>query len=102
MLIVKMVWILLKMYRLVTKNVLGTSKFTSRGFEIDMDKEWEIYDFETLIKEKTGISIYESNREEIMDYLKKNGVEFDDKALYWRLVDILWKTVRKSLGGQVS
>jgi lysyl-tRNA synthetase class 2 len=88
-----------EMYRLVTKNVLGTSKFTSRGFEIDMDKEWEIYDFETLIKEKTGISIYESNREEIMDYLKKNGVEFDDKALYWRLVDILWKTVRKSLGG---
>jgi len=88
-----------EMYRRVTKNVLGTSKFISKGFEIDMDAEWQIYDFETVIKEGTGISIYESTKEEIMDYLKKNEVEFDPNAPYWRLVDILWKIVRKTLGG---
>lgn len=88
-----------EMYRRVTKNVLGTSKFTAKGFEIDMDAEWQIYDFETVIKEGTGISIYNSTKEEIIGYLKKNEIEFDPNASYWRLVDILWKIVRKTLGG---
>ena len=44
-----------EMYRRVTKNVLGTSKFTAKGFEIDMDAEWQIYDFETVIKEGTEL-----------------------------------------------
>lgn len=88
-----------EMYRRVTKKVLGTSKFVSKGYEIDMDNEWEIYDFETVIKEGTGISIYEATKEEVIEYLKQAEVEFEPDALYWRLVDILWKTVRKTLSG---
>lgn len=88
-----------EMYRRVTKNVLGTSKFMSKGFEIDMDSEWKVYDFETIIKEKTGIGIYEATREQIINKLNEEGIEFDDNAPYWRLVDILWKVVRKTIGG---
>jgi Lysyl-tRNA synthetase (class II) len=88
-----------EMYRRVTKNVLGTSKFTTKGYEIDMDAEWSIYDFETVVKEGTGISIYEATKEEIIDYLKKSDIEFEPEAPYWRLVDILWKLVRKTLSG---
>lgn len=88
-----------KMYRLVTKNVLGTSKFTSKGYSIDMDDEWEIYDFETIIKEGTGISIYEATKEDIIKRLEEANVEFDPAIPYWRLVDVLWKVVRKTLTG---
>lgn len=88
-----------EMYRRVTKAVLGTSKFKYKDYEMDMDADWEVYDFETIIKERTGISIYEASAEDIMNKLKEEKVEFDDDAGFWRLVDILWKVVRKTLSG---
>ncbi len=88
-----------EMYRKIVKSVLGTSKFTTKGFEIDMDAEWQIYDFETVIKEGTGIDIYNSTKEQIIEKLKEENVPYEPTAPYWRLVDILWKIVRKTLGG---
>lgn len=88
-----------EMYRRVVKNVLGTSVFTTKDFVIDIDAEWKIYDFETVIKEGTGISIYEDTKEDIIEILKREGIEFEPDAPYWRLVDILWKVVRKTLAG---
>lgn len=88
-----------EMYRRVTKAVMGSSKFTARGFEIDMDAEWEIYDFETIIEQKMGINIFNTTEGEIIAKLESLGVEFDPKVGFWRLVDILWKAVRKDLAG---
>jgi len=88
-----------EMYRRVTKAVMGTSKFTTRGFEIDMDDEWEVYDFETVIEEKMGINIFNTTKEEVIAKLNEKGVEYDPKSGYWRLVDVLWKIVRKDLSG---
>ena len=88
-----------EMYRKVTKAVLGSSKFTSKAYEVDMDDEWEIYDFETIIKERSKIDIYNSDKEEVIKYLEANNQEFNPDLPYWRLIDILWKTIRKSLSG---
>lgn len=88
-----------EMYRRVTKAVMGTSKFKTRGFEIDMDDEWIIYDFETIIEEKMGINIFNTTKEEVIAKLDEKGVEYDPKSGFWRLVDILWKVVRKDLSG---
>lgn len=88
-----------EMYRRVTKAVMGSSKFITRGFEIDMDAEWIIYDFETVIEEKMGINIFNTTKEEVIAKLNEKGVEYDSKSGYWRLVDILWKVVRKDLSG---
>jgi len=88
-----------EMYRRVIKTTLGTSKFTSRGFEIDIDDEWQIYDFETIIKEKTGINIYDTNEKHIMEKLDELEMKYDPTAGFWRLVDVLWKVARKELGG---
>ncbi len=88
-----------EMYRRVTKAVMGSSKFTTRGFEIDMDKEWEIYDFETIIEEKMGINVFSATKEDVIAKLEENKVVYDPKVGYWRLVDVLWKVVRKELAG---
>lgn len=88
-----------ELYRKITKAVMGTSKFTARGFEIDMDKEWEIYDFQEVIKENTGVDIYDTSLEDIKEKLESFNVVFDPNLGYWRLVDVLWKVVRKDLSG---
>lgn len=88
-----------EMYRRVTKAVMGTSKFTTRGFDIDMDAEWEIYDFQAIIQEKTGIDIFDTTKEAIMKKLDDNHIKYDPSIGFWRLVDVLWKLVRKNLSG---
>ncbi len=87
------------MYRKITKAVMGSSKFTTRGFDIDMDQEWEIYDFETIIEEKTGVNIFTADKKVVEDRLDAYHVEYDPGLGFWRLVDILWKVVRKDLSG---
>lgn len=88
-----------ELYRKITLAVMGSSKFTTRGFDIDMDQEWEIYDFETIIEDKTGINIFSHSKEDIVDKLKALKVEHDPNLGFWRLVDVLWKVVRKDLAG---
>lgn len=88
-----------KLYREVTKAVMGSSKFKTRGFEIDMDVEWEIYDFETIIEEKTGVNIFNTTKEAVEAKLDAYEVEYDPNMGFWRLIDTLWKVVRKDLAG---
>ena len=88
-----------EMYRKATEAVMGKTKFSSRGFEIDLGEEWAIYDFETVIKEKFGIGIYEADTKQLKDKLDELKVAYDPKQNYWRLVDVLWKEARKTLSG---
>ena len=88
-----------EMYRRITKAVMGSSKFSTRGFDIDMDNDWEVYDFETIIEEKTGVNIFNTTKEDIMKKLDSLHVEYDPKVGFWRMVDVLWKVVRKDLSG---
>ncbi len=88
-----------ELYKKIVHAVIGGSKFRSKGFDIDIDAEWEIYDFEEVIEKAHGINIFEATSEEIKAKLAELQVAYDTKLGYWRLVDILWKTVRKNLAG---
>ena len=88
-----------KMYKEVAKAVLGNLKFERAGHKIDLSKKWEVYDFEKLIKEKTGVDIYSSTKKEISEKLKKLKIDFDPNVEKWRLVDLLWKFCRRQISG---
>lgn len=88
-----------ELYKEIVMAVLGTHKFSCRGYEVDFSKKWEVYDYEELIKKETGISIYNAEKEDIQKRLKELKVEFDPKVDKWRLVDILWKVCRKKISG---
>lgn len=87
-----------EMYKKVAKEVIGTLKFNSHGYEVDLGKKWELYDYKTIIKKNTGIDIYKVDKSIIEKKLKELKVEYKpgDK---WRLVDCLWKYCRKKLAG---
>ncbi|MCK9569233.1 lysine--tRNA ligase [Candidatus Pacearchaeota archaeon] len=88
-----------EMYKKVTKEVLGTLKFKTHDYEVDLGKEWKKYDYEKLIKDKTGIEIYKDDEKKIKKKLDELKVEYDKRVDKWRLVDILWKYCRKTLAG---
>ncbi len=87
------------LYKKVAKATLGSLKFEAQGHKIDLGKKWEKYDFEKLIKEKTKIDIYKTDKKEIMNFLKKEKIDFDPEVDKWRMVDLLWKFCRKQISG---
>lgn len=88
-----------EMYKKVAKEVLGSLKFESHGHKVDLGKKWEIYEYDKLIKTKTGIDIWQADEKEIKKKLDELQVEYDKNVGKWRLVDSLWKFCRKNLGG---
>ena len=88
-----------ELYKKVAMEVLGTLKFKTHGYDVDLGKKWENYDYESLIKEKTGINIYKDDEKKMMKKLDELKIEYDKRVDKWRLVDILWKVCRKQLSG---
>ncbi len=88
-----------KLYKKVAKEVLGSLKFETHGFKIDLSKKWELYDYEKTIKKYTGIDIYKDDEKKIKKKLEALKVEYDKRVDKWRLIDILWKYCRRQLTG---
>ena len=88
-----------EMYKKIAKEVLGTMQFKTHGYEIDLGKKWETYDYADLIKKETKIDIFQAKESEIKKVLDKLNLEYDKTMDKWRLVDRLWKYCRKSLTG---
>ena len=88
-----------EMYKKIAKEVLGSLKFETHGYQVDFGKKWELYDYESIIKKHTGIDIYKADEKQIKKKLDELKVEYDPKVDKWRLVDILWKYARKKLSG---
>lgn len=87
------------LYKEVARATLGTLKFERQGHKIDLSKKWERYDFEKLIKDKTGVDIYKADKKEITKRLDSLKIDYDPEVDKWRLVDLLWKYCRKQLSG---
>jgi lysyl-tRNA synthetase, class II len=88
-----------EMYKKIAMEVLGTLKFKTHGYEVDFGKKWELYDYESLIKDKTGVNIYKASEKDIKKRLDELKVEYDKNVDKWRLVDVLWKFCRRQLSG---
>ncbi|MDH3352922.1 MAG: OB-fold nucleic acid binding domain-containing protein, partial [Nanoarchaeota archaeon] len=88
-----------EMYKEIAMATLGTLKFESSGHKIDLGKKWKIFDFEKLIKEKTGVDIYDTDKKGIIKKLSELKMEFNPNVDKWRLVDTLWKYCRKQISG---
>ena len=88
------------MYRSVADSVYGTRTFTIRDFVVDLDKEWERYDFCTIIKNEFGIDPLAPNEDDVRGVLRAHRIAFDAEAFNTvRGIDLLWKQIRKTLSG---
>ncbi len=88
------------LYKHVALKTFGTLKFKIRGFDIDLGKKWERYDYRETVKKYTGIDVLNTNLEEIKAKLDELGVEYDKKGFnITRAIDNLWKYCRKKIAG---
>ena len=88
-----------EMIKYVAKRTWGTLKFNVGGFEIDLDQKWPRIKYADLIKQHFDIDVFQPDRTKIEQILKSNDVEIKPNQSTPRLIDNLWKLIRKKSGG---
>lgn len=88
-----------EMIKYVAKRTWGTLKFNVGVFEIDLDQKWPRIKYADLIKQHFDIDVFQPDRTIIEQILKSNGVEIKPNQSTPRLIDNLWKLIRKKSGG---
>ena len=89
------------MYKYVLEETFGTLKFNIKGFDIDMGREWEVWDYAEVIAKHYDIDVYNTTIEEVTKRLKENNLEVKKTDSIPRGIDKLWKNIRKDVAGPV-
>ena len=90
-----------EMYRYVLKETFGTLQFKLGEFEVDLEKEWEEWDYAQVIQDRYGIDPYNTTIDEVKAALKENKLEVEKTENLARGIDKLWKNIRKDVAGPV-
>ncbi|CAN5401163.1 lysine--tRNA ligase [soil metagenome] len=87
--------------RHVLKETFGTAQFKLGKFDVDLDKEWEHWDYAETIKKRYDLDIYECSLDDVKKALKDNNLEVENADNKARGIDKLWKNIRKDVTGPV-
>lgn len=88
-----------EMIKYVAKETWGTLQFNVGGFEINLDQKWPRIKYADLLKDKFNIDVFNLNRDQMLNILQENHVTVDPDASDGRLIDHLWKLIRKTSAG---
>ncbi len=87
------------LFRHIAKEVYGKTKFESRGHQFDLSNEWLEIDYVETIKKQFNIDIFKSTDAEIIGVLKAQKVVLPGTVNRQRMIDNLWKLIRKTISG---
>lgn len=90
-----------EMYKYVISKTFGTLKFKIGNHNIDLEGNWKTIDYRETLIEKTGIDISKTSEEELKKELGKRREDYKKSDEKGRLIDALWKSVRKDIEGPV-
>lgn len=88
-----------EMIKYVAKETWGTLKFHVGEFDVDLDCEWPRIKYADLLKEKYNVDVFHPDREQLISILKENNVETNFDVSEARLIDHVWKLIRRTSAG---
>ena len=88
-----------EMIKYVCKETWGTLQFEHEGMKVDLDCKWPRIAYADIIKEKFDVDVFNPDIEKIKSILRENKVKYDDSMGVGRLLDYLWKIIRKESAG---
>ena len=89
------------LYRHVLQTTFGTLQFKLGKFEIDLEKDWEEWDYVETIQNRYGINPLDCTIEQVKKALADNRLEVAKTENIARGIDKLWKNIRKDVGGPI-
>ncbi|MBU0619464.1 MAG: lysine--tRNA ligase [Patescibacteria group bacterium] len=89
-----------KLYKNIAQQTFNTLKFKIKGFNIDLGKKWECYDYVDTIKKMTEVDILKASLADIEKKLQQFKIKYSKEGFnITRAIDNLWKYCRKNIGG---
>jgi lysyl-tRNA synthetase class 2 len=90
---------LIDLYRTVAQKTFGTLVFTIGAHTVDLGREWDTLDFNTLMQTAYGFDPREVSVETVREHLVKENIAHEPNVDLGRGVDLLWKKIRKTIAG---
>ena len=90
-----------EMFKYVLKETFGTLEFDLGNFKVNLDQEWEQWDYAETIKNRYGIDPYNCTLDEVKAALAANNLEEEQSENKSRGIDKLWKNIRKDVAGPI-
>lgn len=87
------------MIKYVAKATWGTLQFSVNGFDINLDQNWPRIDYADLLRQKFNIDVFHPDRNQLLQILKNHQVEINPNVSSARLLDAIWKIIRKTSAG---
>ncbi len=90
-----------ELYRDVLQTTFGTLQFKLNDMEVDLNKDWEEWDYVQTIQDRYGIDPLDCSIEQVKKALADNKLEVEKTENIARGVDKLWKNIRKDVVGPI-
>jgi lysyl-tRNA synthetase class 2 len=87
------------LYKYIAQTVYSKSEFASHGHTFNLNQEWPRISYPDIIKEKLGVDIFTASDDEMLQIVKSKGVALAGAVNRNRLIDNLWKIIRKDIAG---
>lgn len=90
-----------ELFKYILQETFGTLQFKLGDFDVDLNKEWEQWDYAETIEKRYGINPFDCTLEQVQQALKDNNLEVEKADNKSRGIDKLWKNIRKDVAGPV-
>lgn len=90
-----------ELFKYVLQQTFGTLQFRLGNFEVDLNKEWEQWDYAETIKNRYNIDPFDCSLEDVKKALAASNLEVEQTENKARGIDKLWKNIRKDVAGPV-
>jgi lysyl-tRNA synthetase class 2 len=90
-----------EMYKHVLQETFGTLQFKIGGFDVDLNKDWERWDYAETMQKHYGLDIFNCTLDVVKAKLAENKLEVEQTENLARGIDKLWKNIRKDVAGPV-
>lgn len=87
------------MIKSVAKATWGTLKFHVNNFDIDLDQPWPKVKYADILKTKFDVDVFNPDRSQLLSILKDHHIEIAAETATPRLIDHVWKLIRKDSAG---
>jgi len=89
------------LFKYILKETFGTLQFKLDNFDVNLDGEWERWDYAETIKNRYGVDPFDCTLDDVKKALAENKLEVEKSENKARGIDKLWKNIRKDVTGPI-
>lgn len=88
-----------ELFLYLARELYGKTRFKVGKYDFDLANKWEEIDYVEIMRKEFNIDVFNSSEKEMLRVIKKHNVQLKGDINKARLLDNLWKILRKGISG---